>query len=81
MFAIEQAQKIRTQKECILKFPGIESLNSATQLLDRKVAWLAQEHKIKGKIVALHGKKVWREGASEREFPEMRYSTAVDVIG
>ena len=44
-------------RECILKFPEIKTLNEAAQLVGKTVAWPINEHKIKGKIVAIHGKK------------------------
>ena len=50
--------KNQDPKECILKFPNVKSLNAAAQLIGRNVAWSVEEHKIKGKIVALHGKMV-----------------------
>lgn len=65
--------KNQNPKECILKFPNIKSLNAAAQLIGKNVVWPVDKHKIKGKIVSLHGKMDWYEVASEKAYPEMLY--------
>jgi len=49
--------KTQRSKECILKFPNVKSSSEAARLIGRKVAWPVGERKIRGKIVALHGKQ------------------------
>ena len=48
--------KTQAPKECILKFSGVTSSDEAARLIGRKVVWAVEERKVKGKIVALHGK-------------------------
>jgi len=49
-------QGTQTNKECIIKFPTIDSIDKTTTLVGKKVAWPVNDHKIKGKILAAHGK-------------------------
>jgi large subunit ribosomal protein L35Ae len=48
--------KTQRPKEYIVQFPNINTANQAAQLIGRKVAWPVGERKIRGKIVAVHGK-------------------------
>ena len=48
--------KTQSSKECIVQFGGVESAEQAARLLGRKVAWPVGERKIRGKVVAVHGK-------------------------
>ena len=80
LLVIELVQK-SVPKECILKFPNVKSLNAAAQLIGRKVAWPVEEHKIKGKIVALHEKNGLVRGRFRKGIPGKALLTAVDVIG
>lgn len=48
--------KTQHPKECIVQFASIKSAEQAAQLIGRKVAWPVGERKIRGKIVAVHGK-------------------------
>ncbi|MQY62454.1 50S ribosomal protein L35ae [archaeon] len=73
--------KNQDPKECILKFPNVKSLNAAAQLICRKVTWPVEEHKIKGKIVALHGKNGLVRSRFRKGIPEKALLTAVEVIG
>lgn len=73
--------KTQDPKECLLKFPNIKSVNEAAQLVGRKVAWPVEEHKIKGKIVALHGKNGLVRSRFRKGIPGQALLTAVDVIG
>jgi ribosomal protein L35AE/L33A len=67
--------------ECILKFPNINSVNAAAQLIGKKVAWPVEDHKIKGKIVALHGKNGLVRSRFRKGMPGKALLTTVDVIG
>jgi large subunit ribosomal protein L35Ae len=73
--------KNQDTKECILNFPGIESRNAAAQLVGKKVAWPVDEHEIRGKIVAVHGKKGQVRSRFRKGIPGKGLLTAVDVIG
>jgi len=72
--------KNQDTKECSLKFPNIKSLNAAAQLIGRKVAWPVEEHKIKGKIVALHGKNGLVRSRFRKGMLGKALLTAVEVI-
>lgn len=48
--------KTQRPKECIVQFSGVKSAKQAARLIGRKVAWPVGERKIRGKIVAVHGK-------------------------
>ena len=67
-------------KECILKFPNIKSLNAAAQLIGKNVAWPVDEHKIKGKIVSLHGKNGLVRSRFRKGLPGNALLTTVKVI-
>lgn len=73
--------KNQDPKECILKFPNVKSPNAAAQLIGRNVAWPVEEHKIKGKIVALHGKNGLVRSRFRKGIPGKALLTAVEVIG
>ena len=73
--------KTQRSKECILKFPHAKSSSVAARLIGRKVAWPVGERKIRGKIVALHGKQGlvmarFRKGVSGHAL-----GTPVEIIG
>ncbi|PVX23272.1 MAG: 50S ribosomal protein L35ae [Candidatus Bathyarchaeum sp.] len=67
-------------RECILKFPEIKTLNEAAQLVGKKVAWPVNEHKIKGKIVAIHGKKGLVRSRFRKGIPGNALLTPIDII-
>lgn len=48
--------KTQRSKECIVQFASVKSAKQAARLIGRKVAWPVGERKIRGKIVAVHGK-------------------------
>jgi len=48
--------KTQRPKEYIVQFAGVESAKRASRLIRRKVAWPVGERKIRGRIVAVHGK-------------------------
>jgi ribosomal protein L35AE/L33A len=67
-------------RECILKFPKITTLNEAAQLVGKKVAWPVGEHKINGKIVAIHGKRGLVRSRFRKGVPGKALLTPIDVI-
>jgi len=73
----------RTQrpKECILQFSVIKSSGEAARLVGRKVAWPIGERKLRGKIVALHGKKGLVRARFKKGVPGQALGTAIEVIG
>jgi len=73
--------KTQRPKECILKFPGIKSSNEAARFVGRKVAWPAGERKIRGKIVALHGKSGLVRARFRRGLSGQAIGTRVEIIG
>jgi len=72
--------KTQRPKECILKFPSIKSSNEAARLVGRKVAWPAKERKIRGKIVALHGKSGLVRARFRKGLSGQAIGTRVEII-
>ena len=68
-------------KECILQFLGFKSSNEAARLLGRKVAWPVGERRIRGKIVALHGKTGLVRARFGKGVPGQAIGTRVEIIG
>jgi ribosomal protein L35AE/L33A len=58
----------------------IKTLNAATQLTGRQVAWPVEEHKIKGKIVAEHGKNGLVRSRFRKGIPGTALLSTVDII-
>jgi len=73
--------KTQSPKEFILQFPNIKSSNEAAQLIGRKVAWPPGERKIRGKIVALHGKKGLVRARFRKGLPGLALGTPIEIIG
>jgi large subunit ribosomal protein L35Ae len=73
--------KTQSSKEFILQFPNIKSSNEAARLIGRKVAWPAGERKIRGKIVALHGKKGLVRARFRKGLPGLALGTPIEIIG
>jgi large subunit ribosomal protein L35Ae len=73
----------RTQKpkECILHFPNIESGSEAAPLIGRKVAWPIGKHKVRGKIVAFHGKNGLVRARFRKGVPGQALGSLVEIIG
>jgi len=73
----------KTQKmnEYVLSFPGIESVNEAAHLIGRKVAWPVGEHKVRGKIVALHGKNGLVRARFRKGIPGQALGSPMEIIG
>jgi large subunit ribosomal protein L35Ae len=68
-------------KEYILRFPGIESVNEAAQLIGRKVAWPVGKHSARGRIVALHGKNGLVRARFKKGVPGQALVSPVEIIG
>jgi len=73
--------KTQRSKECILKFPNVKSSREAARLIGRKIAWPVGERKIRGKIVALHGKKGLVRVRFREGVPGHALGTPVEIIG
>lgn len=73
--------KTQRSKECILRFSNIKSSSEAARLVGKKVAWPAEERKIKGKIVALHGKEGLVRARFRKGVPGQALGTRVEIIG
>ncbi|MDH5438831.1 MAG: 50S ribosomal protein L35ae [Candidatus Bathyarchaeota archaeon] len=73
--------KTQSPKECILQFPLIKSSGEAAWLIGRKVAWPVGERKIRGKIVALHGRKGLVRVRFRRGLSGHALGTQVEIIG
>lgn len=76
-----RGSKTQKPKECIICFPGIESSNEVARLIGRRVAWPVGERRIRGKIVALHGKKGLVRARFRKGVPGQALGTLVEVIG
>ena len=73
--------KTQRSKECILKFPNVKSSSEAARFIGRKVAWPVEERKVRGKIVALHGKKGLVRVRFRKGVPGQALGTPVEIIG
>ena len=73
--------KTQRSKECVLKFPNVKSSSEATRLIGRKIAWPVGERKIRGKIVASHGKKGLVRVRFRKGVPGQALGTRVELIG
>ena len=73
--------KSQNTKECLLKFPNINSINATNQLVGKKVAWPVNEHRIKGKILAPHGKNGLVRSRFRKGLPGTALLNAVEIIG
>jgi len=73
--------KTQTSKECLLKFPEVESLSEASRLIGSKVTWPAGERKCIGRIVALHGKKGLVRARFRKGVPGQAIGSFVEIIG
>jgi len=80
---VDYRKGIRTQKpkECIIQFQHVKSTNEAAPLMGRKVAWPLEEHTIRGKIVALHGKNGLLIARFRRGVPGHALGTPIEIIG
>ncbi len=73
--------KTQRPKECLLKFPGVESDREASTLVGRKVAWPVGERKCIGKIVSPHGKNGLVRARFRKGVPGQALGSEVEIIG
>ena len=73
--------KTQRSKECVLKFPNVKSSSEAARLIGKKIAWPVGERKIRGKIVALHGKRGLVKVRFRKGVPGQALGTPVEIIG
>jgi len=73
--------KTQRSKECVLKFSNVKSSREAARLIGRKIAWPVGERKIRGKIVALHGKRGLVKVRFRKGVPGKALGTPVEIIG
>ncbi len=72
--------KAQQPKEYILRFSDVDS-GEAARLVGRKVAWPVGERKVRGKIVALHGKHGLLRARFRKGLPGQALGTSFEIIG
>jgi len=72
--------KTQRPKEYIVRFANVNSAKQAAQLIGRKVAWPVGERKIRGKIVAVHGKNGLVRVRFRKGLPGQT-GVAIEIIG
>ena len=73
--------KTQRPRECLVKFPNVDSAEEASRLIGRKVAWPAEERRIIGKIVATHGTKGLVRVRFRKGVPGQALGTYVRIVG
>ena len=73
--------KNQRSRECLVKFPNVNSAKDASRLIGRKVAWPAEEKRIIGKIVATHGTKGLVRVRFRSGVPGQALGTHVKIVG
>ncbi|KPV64917.1 MAG: 50S ribosomal protein L35Ae [Candidatus Bathyarchaeota archaeon BA1] len=73
--------KTQNPKECLLRFPGVETDEAAGRLIGRKVAWPVEERRCRGKIVALHGKNGIVRARFNKGVPGQALGSWAEIIG
>ncbi len=73
--------KTQRSKECILKFQSIKSSGEAARLIGRKVALPVGERRVRGKIVALHGRSGLVRARFRRGVPGEAIGAHIEIIG
>ena len=73
--------KTQNSKECLLRFPSVESAGEAGQLIGRKVAWPVKERKCRWKIIALHGKNGIVRARFRKGVPGHASGSPVEILG
>jgi large subunit ribosomal protein L35Ae len=74
-------QKTQKSKDCLIRFPKLESPSEAARLVGRKVGWPVGERKIIGKIVALHGNNGVVRARFRKGLPGQAVGTQVEIVG
>ncbi len=73
--------KDQRPKECLLRFPNVKTLEEASRLIGRKVAWPAGQRKAIGKVVDVHGRKGLVRARFKKGVPGQALGTFVEIIG
>ena len=73
--------KTQRPKECLIKFPNVDSAKKASTLIGRKIAWPIGERKVIGKIVATHGNKGLVRARFRKGVPGEALGSLVEIIG
>jgi large subunit ribosomal protein L35Ae len=77
----QRGQKTQKPRQCLISFPGVESVGEAGQLIGRKVAWPVGERKCRGKIVRVHGRKGLVRARFIKGIPGKALGSKVEIIG
>ena len=80
IIAYRTGPRTQKNKEYILNFPGITSANDASGLVGRKVACVAGNRMIKGKVVAQHGRNGMVRARFRKGLPGL-LGTPVEIVG
>jgi len=59
----------------------MKSSGEAGRFIGRKIAWPVEERRLRGKIVALHGRKGLVKARFRRGFSGQALGTQVEIIG
>lgn len=81
VISYRKGPRTQSPKECLIRFPDVESAGEAVQLVGRKVAWPAEERKCIGKVVSLHGKKGLVRAHFRKGLPGDALGSQVRIIG
>lgn len=73
--------KTQYPKECILKLVDIGSPDDISRFIGRKVSWPINEHRFKGKIVAVHGRNGLVRARFRKGLPQQAIGTSVEIVG
>lgn len=73
----------RTQRprECLIKFPSVNTNGDASSLVGRKVVWRTGKSEIWGRIVGVHGRRGVVRARFRRGVPGQALGKEVEVIG
>jgi len=73
---------IKTQKprECLIKFPQINSAPSAGKFINKKVLWKQGKTKLSGKIFGVHGKKGIVKAKFRKGLPGQALATTIELV-
>jgi large subunit ribosomal protein L35Ae len=72
--------KTQKPKECLIKFPQINSASSAGQLVNKKVVWKQGKTKLSGKIFGVHGKRGIVKAKFRKGVPGQALATKIELI-
>ncbi|MCS7120454.1 MAG: 50S ribosomal protein L35ae [Nitrososphaerota archaeon] len=81
VLAYRKGPKTQKPKECLLRFPNIDTREEAAKLIGRKVAWPLAPKRCIGKILATHGKNGVVRARFRRGLPGQVLGTYVEIVG